>query len=96
MLQHYVFIKYQDHTPADHIDAFVEKMQALKKRIDDIKTLHIGRDELKETRSWDLILDMQFASIEDLRRYQVHPEHQAIMAFNDPHVADVGAIDFDK
>jgi len=96
MLQHYVFIKYQDNTSADHIDAFVEKMQALKGRINEIKTLHIGRDELKEARSWDLILDMQFASIEDLRRYQIHPEHQAIMAFNDPHVADVGAIDFDK
>lgn len=96
MLQHYVFIKYQPGTSADHIEAFINKMLALKSQIPEIITLHIGQDELHEARSWDLILDMQFNSIEDLRHYQVHPEHQAVMAFNGPKVADVGAIDFHK
>ncbi|BFM51391.1 Dabb family protein [Marinomonas sp. THO17] len=96
MLQHYVFIKYQDNVPGAHINSFIEKMQALRHSIVEIKALHIGRDELKENRSWDLILDMQFDSLEDLRHYQSHPEHQAAMAFNSPHVADVGAIDFHK
>jgi hypothetical protein len=37
---------------------------------------------------------MRFNSLEELREYQVHPAHQALMAFNDPQVAEVGSVDF--
>jgi len=49
---------------------------------------------LHEARSWDLILDMRFASLETLTHYRQHPAHQAVMAFNGPQVAEVGAVDF--
>ncbi|AEF55240.1 Dabb family protein [Marinomonas posidonica] len=96
MLQHHVFIKYQEGTSAEHIDTFQQKMLALKDCIAEIQQLEIGVDELHQARSWDLILNMQFQSIEDLQVYQKHPEHQAVMAFNGPKVAEVGAIDFHK
>ena len=56
----------------------------------------IGRDELHDARSWDLVLIMEFASAEALRAYQRHPEHVAVMAFNDPFVANVAAVDFTR
>jgi len=37
---------------------------------------------------------MRFADVESLRRYQQHPEHLAVMAFNQPFVAAVGSVDF--
>jgi hypothetical protein len=37
---------------------------------------------------------MRFASVDALRRYQQHPEHQKVMAFNQPFVADVASVDF--
>jgi hypothetical protein len=37
---------------------------------------------------------MRFDSLDELREYQVHPVHQALMAFNNPQVADVGSVDF--
>ena len=49
---------------------------------------------LREARSWDLILIMRFASVEALRRYQQHPDHLQVMAFNQPAVAEVGSVDF--
>jgi hypothetical protein len=94
MLQHYVFLKYRNGTTDDHVEAFCERMLALRGTIGEIQHLEIGRDELHEARSWDLVLIMQFASPEALRAYQRHPDHLAVMGFNDPFVADVASVDF--
>lgn len=94
MLQHYVFIRYQENTPEAHVAAFCEKMRALTGVIPEIRHLEVGRDILRDARSWDIVLIMQFDSVETLRHYQKHPEHQAVMAFNQPRVADVGSVDF--
>ena len=94
MLRHYVFLKYRDGTSDEHVTTFCERMLALRESIAGIQHLEIGRDELHDARSWDLVLIMEFASIEALRVYQRHPQHLDVMAFNTPFVADVGTIDF--
>ena len=70
-------------------------MVALRSSIAGIEYLEIGRDVLHDTRSWDLILIMRFASIGALRSYQQHSEHQKVMAFNQPFVTDVASVDFE-
>ena len=94
MLRHYVFLKFRDGTPGAHITAFCDRMLALRDAIDDIQAIEIGRDELRDARSWDLVLIMAFASIDALRAYQRHPQHLAVMAFNEPFVANVASVDF--
>jgi hypothetical protein len=59
-----------------------------------LRDLEVGRDVLHGARSWDVLLAMRFNSLEELREYQVHSAHRALMAFNDPQVAEVGAVDF--
>ena len=94
MLRHYVFLKYREEASDAHVAAFCARMLALRDTIDAIQHLEIGRDELRDARSWDLVLIMEFASVEALRAYQRHPEHLAVMAFNEPYVADVASVDF--
>ena len=96
MLQHYVFLKYREGTTEGHIAAFCERMFALRDAVGGIERLEIGRDELHDARSWDLVLVMEFASVEALRAYQRHPDHVAVMAFNDPFVANVASVDFTR
>ena len=96
MLRHYVFLKYRDDTSDGHVTAFCERMLALRATIGGIEHLEIGRDEVHDARSWDLVLIMEFTSIDALRAYQHHPQHLAVMAFNDPFVADVASIDFTR
>jgi len=96
MLQHYVFLKYHDGTPEQHVTAFCERMRALPGAVGGIQRLEIGRDELGDARSWDLVLIMEFTAIEALRAYQRHPEHLAVMAFNEPFVAHVASVDFTR
>ena len=94
MLRHYVFLKYRDDTSDGHVTAFCERMLALRATIGGIEHLEIGRDEVHDARSWDLVLIMEFASLDALRAYQHHPHHLAVMAFYTPFVADVGSVDF--
>ena len=94
MLRHFVFLKYREDTSDAHVTAFCERMRALRGAIDGIEHLEIGRDELHDARSWDLVLIMEFASVEALRAYQRDPRHLAVMAFNEPFVANVASVDF--
>lgn len=94
MLRHYVFIRYAAGTSEEHVAEFCRRMHALRTAIPAIRSLEIGRDILREARSWDLMLNMCFDSTEALRSYQQHPLHVSLMRFNQPHVADVGAVDF--
>jgi transcriptional regulator NrdR family protein len=95
MLQHYVLIRYQKSVSEEHIAEFCRRMLALRASIPRIEYLEIGRDILHDARSWDLILIMRFASVRELRSYQQHAEHQKVMAFNQPFVADVASLDFE-
>ena len=94
MLRHYVFLKYREEASDEHIAAFCERMRGLRSAIEGIEHLEIGRDELHDARSWDLVLIMAFASVADLRAYQRHPQHLEVMAFHEPFVANVASVDF--
>jgi hypothetical protein len=94
VLRHYVFLKFRDGTSPGHVSAFCERMRALAGVIEEIQHLAIGQDELHDARSWHLVLVMTFASVDALRAYQRHPQHRAVMAFNEPFVADVASVDF--
>ena len=96
MLRHYVFLKYRDDTSDAHVTAFCERMLALRGAIEGVQHLEIGRDELHDARSWDLVLIMAFDSVDALRAYQAHPEHVALMNFNDRFVSDVASVDFTR
>ena len=95
MLQHYVLIRYEKSVSDEHVEEFCRRMRALRTTIGGIEHLEIGRDILRDARSWDLILIMRFASVGALRSYQQHSEHQKVMAFNQPFVADVATVDFE-
>jgi hypothetical protein len=96
MLRHYIFLKYRAGTSDAHVTAFCERMLALRGVIGEIVQLEIGRDELHDVRSWDVVLIMEFASVAALRVYQRHPQHLAVMAFNEPFVANVASVDFTR
>lgn len=95
MLKHYILMRYKPGTEEAHIEAFCQKMYALRDVIPEIRHLEIGRDILREARSWDLMLDMRFDSVETLRCYQIHEAHQAALQFNNPQVLEVAAFDYE-
>jgi hypothetical protein len=95
MLQHYVFIKYKPGTSEAHIAEFCRRTLALRAIIPEIKHLEIGRDILREARSWDLVLIMRFDSVAALQIYQPHPAHMQLKEFNTPCVEAAASVDFE-
>ena len=94
MLTHIVLLKFTPEMPDGHIEAFQEKMVALLPILPQIKSLEFGVDVLKGTYSWHVAMTMTFESVEDLKAYQVHPEHQKIAQFNQPYLADIASVDY--
>ena len=94
MVRHFVFIKYKPGTSDAHIDEFLQRTRALTESIPVLRDLEVGRDVLRTARSWDVMLAMRFNSLEELREYQTHPAHHALMAFNNSQVVEVGSVDF--
>ena len=95
MINHFIFIKYQDTTLHSHIDEFCTRMVTLPNEILEIASMEVGLDILHDQRSWDLELVMQFVNVYGLRFYQQHPSYQAAVTSNQTFVADLASIDYE-
>lgn len=58
------------------------ELLALKKKIPVIKEFEVGINFNPDITAYDLVINSSFASKEDLLVYQLHPDHQAFIAFN--------------
>lgn len=55
---------------------FKQAIEALQGRIPQIQHIEVGMNENPD-EAWDLGLFSEFASLEDIKAYAVHPEHVA-------------------
>jgi len=58
-----------------------EKLEALNGKIPGMIKLEVGINFSEEENVSDIVLYSEFNSREELKNYQVHPEHKAIMPF---------------
>jgi hypothetical protein len=79
MLKHVVFMKFKQEVTSSDIDDLDRSFSALPGFIPEIKAFEFGRDVIRSDRSYDYALVSAFDSLEAMNRYQVHPEHQAIL-----------------
>ena len=95
MIQHVVFFKFKPGTTDDQVDAIADGLSALPDSIDDIRSLVFGRDVIRSERSYDFGLVSTFDDLAALDRYQVHPEHQKVVALVKAAAESVVAVDFE-
>jgi len=74
---------------------FKSKLLALKSVIDELKYIEVGTHHLLNSPSFDLCLISHFDSIDDLKAYQVHPEHVKVGEFVKANTIDRAAVDFE-
>ena len=72
-----------------------EKLEAMRGRIPGLRRLEVGLDFSATEHSADVVLVADFAARADLAAYQVHPEHQAVVAFVSQIVAERRLIDYE-
>jgi hypothetical protein len=94
MLHHIVMIEVNKDTPDDHLQAFRERLMAMPDTIPEIKAIDVRLDELHTTRSWDVLLHVQFENQEALEAYLIHPDHQSAVAFNRDYQTNIAVLDY--
>lgn len=95
MITHIVLFKFKPETTEDQIQQLAEGLGGLPEVIDEIREFRFGRDVLRTERSYDLGLISSFDSLEALQRYQVHPEHQKVVAHVKAIASGVVAVDYE-
>jgi hypothetical protein len=58
------------------------ELMALKKKIPVIREFEVGINFSIDEAAYDLAINASFSSTEDLKSYQVHPDHKAFILFN--------------
>ena len=95
MIRHIIFFKFK----ADATEAAIADLEAslngLPGLIAEIRAFSCGRDVLRSARSYDLALIADFDDLAALDRYQVHPDHQAVVAKVKVLAESVMAVDFE-
>ena len=95
MIQHIIFFKFK----ADATEAAIADLEAslngLPGLIAEIRAFSCGRDVLRSARSYDLALVADFDDLAALDRYQIHPDHQAVVAKVKVLAESVMAVDFE-
>jgi quinol monooxygenase YgiN len=96
MLHHIVLMKFKPDTSEADVDRMAAMLDALPDTIIEIQTYEFGRDIARSERSYDFALVAGFANMEAMQRYQVHPDHQKVVANIRAICDDIRAVDFNS
>ena len=95
MITHVVLFKFKPEATESEIQQLVEGLGGLPQLIEDIREFRFGTDVVRSERSYDLGLVSSFDDLDALQRYQVHPEHQKVVAHVKTITSAVVAVDFE-
>lgn len=79
MIKHIVLFKLKDSSP-ESIQNTVNVLKAMEGKVEQLVDFEVGVDVVHTARSYDIALIATFNSLDDLQGYQVHPEHQKVIA----------------
>lgn len=95
MLKHVVLFKFKPETSEAQIEQLAAGLGALPGIVEEIREFVFGRDIIRSERSYDFGLVSLFDNRAALDRYQVHPEHQKVVAHVKQICSGVVAVDFE-
>ncbi len=75
-------------------DEVARRLNALEGVVPELLSITAGANMAYPDANWDVTLVADFASIDDLERYQVHPAHEEVVSYVRSVVAARVAVDF--
>lgn len=76
MIDHIVMWKFREGTQ-EQAKVFLDRLAALEKQLPWILSMRIAYSAVEDAQ-FDVVLTAQFATLEDLHRYQTDPRHVAV------------------
>ncbi|MCX7520673.1 Dabb family protein [Microbacterium sp. STN6] len=96
-LRHIVTWKLAETDPsikADQLAQMRNLLTALPAEISEVRALEVGINDVPSPNSWDIVLIADYDDAEALRRYDEHPAHQKVAAYNRQVVAERSVVNF--
>ena len=81
MIKHVVMWKFKEENKAENMEKAKELLLALPALIPELKKMEVHFDLTHSEMSMDFMLDTEFLSVEDMKIYANHPEHQKVSKF---------------
>ena len=85
MIKHIVMWKLKDFAEGakkpDNAQNIKLQLEGLKNKIKEVRSMEVGININDSADSYDIALYSEFASLEDLKKYQHHPEHVKVADF---------------
>ena len=97
MIRHIVLWKLgadDADTRALHAEKVSADLMALRGVVPEILDITVAPNAAYAGQNWDIGLIADFADIEALERYVVHPRHQEVVAYVRSAVSDRASVDF--
>ena len=94
MLTHVVLFKFNPDSGEPAIQRALAALRELPGKISEIQEFRVGADIFHSERSYDMALISSFADKDALQRYQVHPEHQKVVAYLKTIASSIVVVDF--
>ena len=99
MIKHIVMWTLKDEAAgagrADNARKMKEMLEALAGLVPCLSKIEVGIDVFAASPACDVILYSEFATRADLDAYQVHPEHQKVVAFVKQVAASRSMVDYE-
>lgn len=80
MVRHIVLFKIKEGTPPAESENLASLLAALKEKTGNlIVEAHVAKDIVHAANSYDIVLNSKFKNLEDLKSYQIHPDHVKVL-----------------
>lgn len=98
MVKHVVLFKLKDEVSAAEklaaMNRFKEAIEALPAKISEIRHIEVGLN-INPGETWSIALYSEFDSLEDVKKYAVHPDHVAAGKLLAEVKADRACVDYE-
>ncbi len=99
MIRHIVMFKFREFSnEAEKMAAALEaknRIEKLPSKIDLIRSCEVGIDIRNLKWSYDIVLIMDFDTMNDVDSYTIHPAHQEFIAFNKDYSVEKVSVDYE-
>ena len=98
MVKHIVMFKLKEtlsmEEKLDVMNRFKSAIEAVPAKIDVIRKVFVGLN-INEAEQWDICLESEFDSLEDVKLYAVHPDHVAAAGILKDAKLDRACVDYE-
>lgn len=91
MVKHVVMYKLKNKANADEM---IKRFLSMRGKIDVLKSLYAGKNEVESARAYDVALICEFDSLEDLQVYADHPVHLPVKEYVHSVIEKAHSVDF--